>query len=161
MRRIVAIPGAIVSLSLSLTACGGSATSVDATPAASPTVTQNIGNCTDQQAQEGLATVTGQIASLSAGDYTGALTFSSRDYRAGVTPESFGAIIESDYALLTTDPRVRMQGCQPTPEGALILDVDVIGTTSSAQMRYALVREQGKWLIRVAGLTGGSLELPA
>ena len=119
------------------------------------------GNCTAQQADEGLATISGQIASLSAGDYVGALTYSSRDYRAGVTPESFGAIIESDYALLTTDPRVRLADCQPTPEGALVVDVDIVGSTSSAQMRYALVREQGKWLIRVAGLTGGSLELPA
>ncbi len=119
------------------------------------------GDCSDQQATEGLATITGQIQAISAADYAGALTFSSRDYRAGVTPESFGAIIESDYTLLTTDPRVRLQRCQRTDEGALVLDIDVIGATSSAQMRYALVREQGRWLIRVAGLIGGSLELPA
>lgn len=156
MRRIVIIGGIIA---FALTGCTGSTATVDAV--VSPSATQNVGNCTEQQAEEGLATVSGQIAALSAGDYTGALTFSSRDYRAGVTPESFGAIIESDYALLTTDPRLRLQACQPTPEGALILDVDVVGSTSSAQMRYALVREQGKWLIRVAGLTGGSLELPA
>lgn len=160
MRRLVVVSGILV---LAVAGCGGAVPTVDA-PAptsAAPSESRNVGNCTDLQADEGLATITGQIASLSAGDYTGALTFSSRDYRAGVTPESFGAIIESDYPLLTTDPRVRLQGCQPTPEGALILDVDVIGSTSSAQMRYALVREQGKWLIRVAGLTGGSLELPA
>lgn len=160
MRRLVVVSGI---LALAVAGCGGAAPTVDAPAPTSvaPSESRNVGTCTDLQADEGLATITGQIASLSAGDYTGALTFSSRDYRAGVTPESFGAIIESDYALLTTDPRVRLQGCQPTPEGALILDVDVIGSTSSAQMRYALVREQGTWLIRVAGLTGGSLELPA
>lgn len=101
------------------------------------------------------ATIDGQLAAFSEGDYAAALDFSSEAFRAGTSAEAFGEVIESDYPVLRDASGHTSSVCVAQGDEAQLL-VAVEGTDGiSDELLYRMTQEAGEWRIAVAARVPG------
>ncbi|WP_157041957.1 DUF4864 domain-containing protein [Nitriliruptor alkaliphilus] len=105
------------------------------------------------------AVIAGQLAAFAADDWEAALGFASDEFRAGMDPETFAAVIEEGYPVAADAAEHRSEACVTRGGGAAEVRVEVVATDGdTAGMVYLLVDEDG-WAI--AGAVPVPLEVDA
>jgi len=99
-----------------------------------------------------MATVDGQHLAIVERDFERALSFSSREFRAGVDPERFAMIIRSGYPfLLEANPR-EVRNCARLDGVVALIARFRVRSADSVDLAYRLVSEEGSWRIEAAGI---------
>lgn len=89
----------------------------------------------------------GQLAAFAADDWEAALGFASDEFRAGMDPDTFAALIEEGYPVAADAAEHRSEGCVTRGGGAAEVRVEVVAAGGdTAGMVYLLVEEDG-WAI--------------
>jgi hypothetical protein len=91
--------------------------------------------------------IAGQLAAFAADDWEAALGFASDEFRAGMDPDTFAALIEDGYPVAADAAEHRSAACVTRDGGAAEVRVEVVATDGeTAAMVYLLV-DEGGWAI--------------
>lgn len=109
-------------------------------------------DCEESLIDSVMATVDGQHLAIVERDFERALTFSSREFRAGVDTERFAMIIRSGYPfLLEANPR-EVRNCASLDGVVALIARFRVRSADSVDLAYRLVSENGSWRIEAAGI---------
>lgn len=103
--------------------------------------------------------IAGQLAAFAADDWEAALGFASEDFRAGIDPDTFAALIEEGYPVAADAAEHRSQACVTRGGATAEVRVEVVGSDGgTAGMVYLLVDEGGWAIAGAVPLEGASTD---